>query len=414
MHLWYRREEEAYGMEWLKKKDVDSWILKGAFIFLFLFPLFYSPYTDVYQSAYYGAFSPAYFLLVIYMGLQILKKRPLGWKKWIPYIAMLAAYNLLSLYFNYRFLHWYWEQINNTVAFLFFLVLAVCETEMDEGKSDNIRFLIHCIVLSNVGSIVYYLLGYTKLLICNNQFVFFELPGDFYETRHYWIYSHKSEYALMLVAFVALFVAFQEKFKNHLTYMASVAVLLMCLYLTHSWTGVSGVILILMGDLADRIDRKKFQWKKQYLIIGAIVLLIAAAVGYKILSERDIMSLGGRPMIWEAALGIIREHPEGWGMRFGESAIQTADGRLVNNGHNLFLNSMLRFSVPVGICFDLLFLGIAFFSLIKSRSFLSMGMWLALLILLNMDYALMSLQMAPLFLIVYLVCFYKRKVRHVE
>ena len=144
------------------------------------------------------------------------------------------------------------------------------------------------------------------------------------------------------------------------------------------------------------------------------MLLIAAAVGHKILSERDIMSLGGRPMIWEAALGIIREHPEGWGMRFGESAIQTADGRLVNNGHNLFLNSMLRFSVPVGICFDLLFLGIAVFSLIKSRSFLSMGMWLALLILLNMDYALMSLQMAPLFLIVYLVCFYKRKVRYVE
>ena len=107
-------------MEWLKKKDVDSWILKGAFIFLFLFPLFYSPYTDVYQSPFFGAFSPAFFLLVFYLGLLFLKKRPLGWKKWIPYIAMLAAYNLLSLYFNYRFLHWYWEQINNTVAFLFF------------------------------------------------------------------------------------------------------------------------------------------------------------------------------------------------------------------------------------------------------------------------------------------------------
>ena len=101
-------------------------------------------------------------------------------------------------------------------------------------------------------------------------------------------------------------------------------------------------------------------------------------------------------------------------MRFGESAIQVANGELVNNGHNLFLNSMLRFSVPVGICFDILFLGIAVYSMIKSRSFLTLGMWLALLILLNMDYALMSLQMAPLFLIVYLVCFYKRKVRYVE
>ena len=79
---------------------------------------------------------------------------------------------------------------------------------LEDGKRDQIRFLIHCIVLSNVGSIVYYFLGYTNLLICNNQFIFFELPENFYETRHYWIYSHKSEYALMLVAFVALFVAY--------------------------------------------------------------------------------------------------------------------------------------------------------------------------------------------------------------
>lgn len=97
-------------------------------------------------------------------------------------------------------------------------------------------------------------------------------------------------------------------------------------------------------------------------------------------------------------------------MRFGESAIQATETLLVNNGHNIFLNSMLRFSVPVGICFSILFLGIAIYSMIKSKSFLAAGMWLALLILLNMDYALMSLQMAQLFLIIYLVCFYKRKV----
>ena len=101
-------------------------------------------------------------------------------------------------------------------------------------------------------------------------------------------------------------------------------------------------------------------------------------------------------------------------MRFGESAIQVAEGWMVNNGHNIFLNAMLRFSVPVGLCFDILFLGIAIYSMIRSKSFLAMGMWMALLILLNTDYSLMSLQMALLFLIVYLVCFYKRKVEHVE
>lgn len=381
--------------------------LKLFIIFSLLFPMFYSPFTDVYQSAYYGGFSWAYLFLVLYMGLQLRGNERKNWKPWIPYLTVLGAYNLLSLYFNYKYLHWYWEQINNSAAFLAFMVLAGCGAGLDDGKQDHIRFLIHCIVLSNSASIIYFLLGYTKLLLCNNQFVFFRLPGDFYETRHYWLYSHKSEYSLMLIAFLALFVCYREKFRNRITYILSVLVLFVCLYLTHSWTGVAGVPFIFFGALLDRIDLKKFQWKKQYFVVGMVLLLAAGAIGYKMFSERDIMSLGSRPQIWSAALRIIREHPEGWGMRFGESAIQATESLLVNNGHNLFLNAMLRFSVPAGLCFDILFLGIAVYSVVKSRRFLPAGMWLALLILLNMDYALMSLQMAMLFFIVYLVCFYK-------
>lgn len=401
-------------MGWIKKQRADLWLIKGFCVFMLLFPAFYSPYTDVYQSAYYGGFSWAYLCLVLYMGIRLLCQKTDNWKRWIPYLVVLMIYNLLSLYFNYKYLHWYWEQVNNTIAFLFFMVLAGCEVKLEEGKQDAIRFLIHCIVLSNVASIIYFLLGYTKLLICNNQFVFFGLPGDFYETRHYWLYSHKSEYALMLVAFIALFVCFREKFKNDITYISSLLVLLICLYLTHSWTGVAGVFLIFLGAFLDRIDIKRFHWKKQYLAIGIALLFIIAGVGYQMFSERDIMSLGARPQIWSAVLGAIRHHPEGWGMRFGESGIQATETLIVNNGHNLFLNAMLRFSVPVGLCFSLLFLSITVYSMIKSKSFLAVGMWLALLILLNMDYALMSLQMALLFLIVYLVCFYKRKVKHVE
>ena len=170
------------------------------------------------------------------------------------------------------------------------------------------------------------------------------------------------------------------------------------------------MFLIFLGAFLDRIDIKRFRWKKQNLAAGIVLLLAAGGMGYKMFSERDIMSLGARPQIWSAVFGAIRHHPEGWGMRFGESGIQATETLIVNNGHNIFLNAMLRFSVPVGICFTILFLGVAAYSMIKSKSFLAAGMWLALLILLNMDYALMSLQMGLLFLIVYLVCFYKRKV----
>lgn len=401
-------------MNWLKEHEIDSWILRAAFVFMLLFPAFYSPHTDVYQSAYYAGFSWAYFLLVLYMLLQLVWNR--GKLARIHaaaavYFGVLLLYNVLSLYFNHKYLHWYWEQINNTVAFLFMAALLGFQIRLDEGKNDNIRFLMRCIVISNVGSIVYYLLGYTNLLICNNQFIFFELPSNFYETRHYWIYSHKSEYALMLVAFMALFTAYRKKFKNMLTFLLSMAVLLFCLYLTHSWTGIAGVFLIILGGVLDQVNWKEFRPRKWHFAAAAVFLAAGGAVAWEVLSERNIMTLGDRVPIWKAVWQVILDHPEGWGMRFGTSMIQTETGLLVNNAHNVFLNQMLRFSIPVGICFILLFLGLVVYTLVKSRSFLMAGTWLALLLLLDMDYSMMSLQMALLFLIVYLVSIKKKNER---
>lgn len=393
----------------MKKQKISSICLKLFILCSLLFPAMYSPYTDVYQSAYYGGFSWANFFLVLGLGIQLWEffregKRFAG--GWIWYLALLLLYNLLSLYFNHKYLHWYWEQINNTVAFLAFFVLVCTKAKLDNGKDDNIRFLIRCIVLSNIASLAYYFMGYTKLLICNHRFVFYELPENFYEARHYWIYSHKSEYALMLVAFTALFVAYRRKFHSRLTYFLSLAVLFACLYLTHSWTGMGAAVLIFLGGLLDEINWKTFHWKRRYLAGGAVVVLAAAGAASRILAERNLFSLGGRPQIWVAVMETVRKHPEGWGMRFGESMMAVTENWMVNNGHNVFLNQILRFSVPVGICFTVLFLGIAVWSLWRSRTWLSAGMWLALLVLLNMDYSLMSLQMALLFLIVYLVCIY--------
>ena len=229
------------------------------------------------------------------------------------------------------------------------------------------------------------------------------MPSNFYETRHYWIYSHKSEYALMLTAFTALFVAYRKKFKNLLTFLLSMAVVLFCLWLTHSWTGIAGVFLIIAGGALDQIDWKSFRPRAWHFAAGAGFLAVAGAAAYELLKERDVLSLGGRTHIWKAVWQVIVEHPEGWGMRFGTSMIATETGLLVNNAHNVFLNQMLRFSIPVGICFTLLFLGIVIYTLAKGRSFLLAGTWIALLVLLDMDYSMMSVQMALVFLIIYLL-----------
>lgn len=394
-------------MKWLKQKRADGWLLRGFVLFSLLFPAFYSPYTDVYQSAYYGGFSWAYLFLVLYLVIQVTYGKLKNWKRWLPYLGLLIVYNGLSFYYNYRELHWYWEQINNTVAFLTFFILVCCDVRLDDENQDNIRFLIHTIVLSCAASILCFLAGYTKMLICNNQFIFYE--GNYREVRHYWIYSHKSEYALMLVAFTAFFVAFRDKFKNRYTYAASLLLLIFCLFLTHSWTGIVGILLVFLGALLDRIDGKKFYWRKSYWLIISFFTVIAVGLVYWISLERNIWTLGSRTEIWAGVWKVIKKYPQGWGFRFGETAIDFGRSWYVNNAHNLFLNAMLRFSIPVGVCFTLLFLGVAVYSLWKARSFLATGMWIAFLLLLSMDYALMSLQMGLLFLIVYLVCCYKKR-----
>lgn len=351
-------------------------------------------------------------MMALYMAIQVWKKKEKIWPlsgAALVYFAGLLVYNLLSLYFNHKYLHWYWEQVNNTVAFVLFAVLAIFQVRPDEGKQDNVRFLLHCIVISNAASLVYYLMGYTKFMVCNNQFIFFELPGDFYESRHYWIYSHKSEYALMLVAFIALFIAYRKKFRSTVTFALSTALLLVCLYLTHSWTGIAGVFLIIIGSVLDQVDWKHFKMKKWYYPAAGGFLVVAGAAAYKLMAERNIMNLGNRVPIWKSVWQIILKHPEGWGLRFGESVISVDElgGFLVNNAHNVFFNQMLRFSIPVGIVFTLLFLGIVIYTLVKGRSFLLAGTWAALLVLLDMDYALMSSQMALLFLVVWLITIYK-------
>ena len=397
-------------MEWLKRQTPETWLLKGFIVFSLLFPAFYSPYTDVYQSVLYGGFSWAYLMLVLYIALQIWKGIKLKKKMSIPcicYIAAIVIYNGLSLYFNYKYLHWYWEQNNNTVAFLCLAALIGGNMVLKQESDGVIRFLIHCIVISNAASIIYRLLGYTKLMICNNQFVFFE--GSYKEFRHYWIYGHKSEYALMLVAFVALFLVYQDKFRNRITFALSTAVLLVCLAMTHSWTGIVGCMLVFTGALLDRLDWKKILKKKSFWIACGVFLLLAAVMVYWIAAERNLTTLNGRTHIWKAALGVIREYPQGWGMRFGESMFMATETWMVNNAHNLFLNAVLRFSIPVGICFTVLFLAVVVYSIYKSKRFLVAGMWAALLMLLMMDYALMSLQMAMLFFVVYLVSFRGRQ-----
>jgi len=178
--------------------------------------------------------------------------------------------------------------------------------------------------------------------------------------------------------------------------------------MTHSWTAILGCFLIFAGAILDNVNLKKYL-KKKSVWIGIGTLVVCGIVLFMwIASERNLTTLNGRTHIWKAALEVIQKYPQGWGMRFGESRFYATETWMVNNAHNLFLNQILRFSIPVGVCFTIMFIMIAVYSLIKAKSFLALGMWAAIFMLVNMDYSLMSNQMAMLFLTIYFVCFNRK------
>ena len=372
------------------------------------FPAFYSVFDADYLIEYYGGFSWAYAALTLSLLFLVLQKR---FRKpnrlfWVM-LAGIVVYNVLFTYYNVRYLHWYGEQINNTIAFLFILCLLGFDNTIMDKEQDIIPFLIKAAVISNLCSILYFILGYTSLVICNNHIIFGKLPEDFYEFRHYWVYSHKSDYALMLIGFLALCIRHKDKFSKKWWYFFSLAVFLTALVLTHSWTGILGAAVVFVGSLLDKINWKQIVIRKIHMAGGIGIVLLAAAGGKILLAERNLLSLGNRLPIWKGALRTIGEYPHGWGFYFGEVLIDCGDGLAVNNAHNIFLNAMLRFSAPVGICFTLLFLLILGYAVYRCRSWMGAGFCAASFMLLNMDYALMNYEVAMFLLIVYLVCLYE-------
>lgn len=382
--------------------------LKLFIILSLFFPAVYSPFREDYKTEYYVIFTLAYAVLLLYMAWQLLYGRRKQRDRFlILYLAGILIYNAVSLYMNVKYLHWYGEQINNTISLLFLLFLCRYEDSLGEQGGKLVMFFLRCAVLSNILSILYFFMGYMSYTICNNRFYFYRLSGEFFEFRHHWIYSHKSEYALMLTAFIAVGIRFRNLFRNRLAWYFSMAVFLTALFLTHSWTGFAAVALVCLGSFMDRIDWKKTRFRKVYLLWGA-----AAAAGggifLKVVArERSLFSLGGRLDIWRGALREILHKPEGWGYWFTEVLFEVAPDWQTNNAHNVFLNSMLRFSLPAGLCFTLLFLMVMGYSLHKSRTWMAAGMWIGFLLLLNMDYCLLNYNMGMFLFTVFLVCIYE-------
>lgn len=386
---------------------IQDMLLKLFLITSLFFPVFYSPFETDYLGEYFVGFSLAYSFLALYLITQAirLKSLPKDMMFWI-FWGFVVFYNILSFYFNIKKLHWYWEQINNTIAFLFFVFLVGYGDRVQVELEKLLSFFIKAVIISNALSVLYFIAGYTSFTICNNHLTFYRYSDErfYHEFRNYWLYSHKSDYSVMLLCFLAICLCYRKRFKKKYSFWLAMLVLGTALITTHSWTGYLGGMVLAICAILDLVDIKKLLKSWQGKAAAMLAVLIGIFVGVMLLRQRNIFTMGDRLPIWKAVMKTLRERPQGLGFWFGEYPIQVREGWAVTNAHNVFLNQMLRFSVPVGIIFTILILIIAVYCVYKSKTWLSFGMWVSLLMVLNMDYSLLSYEMAMVLLCAYLVC----------
>lgn len=321
--------------------------------------------------------------------------------------TLLIAYNILATYMNHNYHPWYSDQINTTIAFLFFIVLLLVKDIHALIDDAMIRGIIHMIVVTNLFALMLRSFDkYTRLFIVNASAVLADYinPAD---KQYSWLYAHKSQYALILLLCIAFFIYHRKYFRNIFTYVLSQGVLLVALYFSDVYTTMAAVLLLFAGQFLDYLVKAKW-WKKLIVVLAVPMplLYIARELFDKINENRNLLTLGSRTLIWEASIKQIQENPNGITGIFGIMEFPINDYWAVTNCHNVFLNHMVRFSIPVGGIYVTFFIMLALFAVKRRFSFLTIFTWIALFIPMTMDQSLLTAEL-PFFLFMVYCMFFR-------
>lgn len=382
-----------------KSIDINAVIFK---IFIFISLMF--PYLTI-DGKRNHKFILSTFICFIIVIISIFKKRfNVKYKKFlVVYTLILILYNIVCLIYNIIYHHYYIEQINKFISFSFLIILIMKIDKEFLNKNNIIQFLIKIINITVSLSIIYFLMNGDGIKIQNTQ-IYFTKQGYFSDSRLTWVFGHKSSYALMLILFLSLIIKYKELFKYKLNYFLSILISAIALVLSGSSTALAlGIITIIF------IMISKYDFKKNYIIIfllpiiSIIIYIIVIYVYNYIAESRDLSTLGMRTYIYGAAKYYLDIYPNGIGKQFGE--INMSYGVMtVENLHNIFLNEMLRFSIPVGIFYTVIFVIISVYTVINNKIF-AVGVWISCYGLFFMDYSLRT-DLLPIFILfIYLLFF---------
>lgn len=322
----------------------------------------------------------------------------------VLYGFSIIIYNIVCGIYNFNYHHYFIEQINKDISFFMLIILIMKIDKNFLIRYKIINFLTGCIVVTVLLSIIYFFIGGEAVSI-ENFHIYFSKQGTFDEKRLTWLFGHKSSYALFLILFLNIFVRYRKFFKQKILYIIAISIIIVTIIISGSFTALTltfvTILFIILGE---------YDLKRRYAI--TIVLLpvfsLAAYCIYKyiyiyILQNRDITTLGMRTYIYRAAALYLGVYPQGIGKLFG-NLLLSYDIMTVDNLHNIFLNEMLRFSIPVGIIYTIIFLIICVYSIIKNKIW-AIGIWISCFVLFFMDYSLRTELLSLFIFLIYLLFF---------
>lgn len=320
------------------------------------------------------------------------------------FILLIILYNLVFAYYNILYHHYFIEQINKTISFILLLMLIKNIDDHFLRANKIIEFLIMCIMITSIGSIIYYFWGGDAINIQNFE-IALRRQGVFVDKRLTWLFGHKSSYGLMLILFLSIIIRYKDLFKIKIIFLFSIVTIVFTIFLTGSSSTLGLTFILLLFSVISKYKFKRNIILTIFLvIIGVLVSYFTAIYIYDIISEsRNITTVGHRTYIYGAAKYYLGMYPHGIGKEFG-NLIFTYDIMQIDNFHNVFLNEMLRFSILVGLIYTLIFATISFYSIIKNKTW-AIGIWIPCFGLFFMDYALTTDFLSIFFFLIYLLFF---------
>lgn len=385
------------------KRYVHSLIRHFVIVSLF-FPTFYSHFKhEYYQDVFLANIIVFIFIVIIFSRWPLNLYR----NKWlvISLSLLLLLYNVFSIY---NYIHYkdvyFWKsyQINITIAFLFFLSLLVVKDHLAIVNNKVIKITIYAIIIQNLIGFYFRIIGCCKFFMMN--FYYNKQPINYANSYFSWLYYDASEYALILLLCMSFFIVYKEYFSNIYTYLCGLGILVIGLLLTESTTFYLAGILLLGFEFINFLILKYNVSKKCLHISYLIMCLISIVFALLLFTYTD--SFHTKYLIWKGNWELLLKDPLGLRTAFGPLTytVPYVDIAL-NQGHNVFLNHMLRYSLPVGIIYTMMFLVIIVFSIIKKPGYRTIGIWIALLVPLNMDYALQTLHLPFVLYMIYCIFF---------